>query len=107
MSDIISDLGLDEDDIRWYQFAACNNMETNWFYDFYETDVQIAKQTDNVCLHCPVIKMCLAEGFKNKEYGVWGGIYLSRGKIDRAANAHKTPEVWSELEEIHGSSILY
>jgi hypothetical protein len=106
MSDIISDLGLDHEDVKWYQFAACNNMETNWFYDNYETDVHVAKQTDNVCLHCPVAKRCLAEGISNREFGVWGGVYLNLGRVDKSANSHKTEYVWDSLRGIHGRRII-
>lgn len=106
MSDIVSDLGLDETNLKWYQFAACSNMETNWFYDLYETDVQIAKQADNVCLHCPVAKICFREGVRGKEYGVWGGVYLNIGRIDRSANSHKTEEVWDRLREIHDERLV-
>ena len=106
MSDIVSDLGLDDQNLKWYQFAACNNMETNWFYDIYETDAHVAAQADNVCLHCPVAKRCLTEGLAGKEYGVWGGVYLNLGRPDKSANSHKTDEVWAALESIHGRRII-
>jgi hypothetical protein len=106
MSDIISGLGLDEDNIKWYQFAACNNMDTNWFYDIYETDIHIAKQADKVCLHCPVAKNCFNEGVSGREFGVWGGVYLNLGRIDKSSNSHKTEEVWNELEGLHGERLL-
>ena len=106
MSDIVSDLGLDEDDLRWYQFAACNNMETNWFYDLYETDIHIAKQVDQLCYHCPVSNTCLVEGKRNKEFGVWGGIYLDLGRIDKPANSHKERQDWERLEGIHGECFV-
>jgi len=106
MSDIISDLGLDEHDVRWYQFAACNNMDTDWFYDLYETDVHIAEQVDNVCMHCPVAKTCFEEGVKNREFGVWGGTYLNLGRIDKSANSHKTEDTWEKIKEIHAKRIV-
>lgn len=106
MSDIIAELGLDEDDVKWYQFAACNNMETNWFYDNYETDIHIAKQTDNVCLHCPVAKRCLSEGMSNREFGVWGGVYLNLGRVDKTANSHKDDATWKRLEDIHDKRLV-
>lgn len=106
MSDIINELGLDEDNVKWYQFAACNNMETNWFYDTYETDVHIAKQADNVCVHCPVARQCLKEGISNREFGVWGGVYLNLGRVEKASNSHKTDEVWDSLRKIHGKGLI-
>ena len=106
MSNIISDLGLDEDNVKWYQFAACSNMDTNWFYDTYETDVHVAKQVDIICIHCPVAHDCLKEGINGREFGVWGGVYLNLGRVDKSANSHKTYETWSVLEDIHGTSIV-
>lgn len=106
MSDIISDLGLDETNIKWYQFAACNNMETNWFYDSYETDIYIAHQVDSVCINCPVAKTCLEEGISGREYGVWGGVYLNLGRVDKPTNSHKDENTWKVLGKIHGKSIL-
>lgn len=105
MPDIIEQMGLDHDNLKWYQIAACNSMDINWFYDNYETDIYTAKQVDNVCMHCPVAKKCLQEGIKNKEYGVWGGIYLHLGRIDKSSNSHKEPEVWKKLSRIHGRKI--
>ena len=101
MSDIISDLGLDEENLRWYQFAACNSMETNLFYDLYETDIHIARQVDQICYHCPVSSTCLNEGIDNREFGVWGGIYLDLGRVDKTSNSHKEEEDWTKLEKIH------
>ena len=54
-------IGIDELDLKWYHLAACNNMPINWFYDDYETDKELAKQVDQICMHCPVIKQCHKE----------------------------------------------
>lgn len=97
MSDILSDLGIDKESFDWWHLAVCGNMDTNLFYDKYETDVNIAKNIDEACLSCPVIKMCYESGIENDEYGVWGGIYLSSGEIDKSKNLHKTQEVWKRL----------
>ena len=105
MSDIIEQMGLDHDHLKWYQLAACNNMDINWFYDSYESDSYVAEQADNVCLHCPVARKCLNEGIKNKEYGVWGGIYLHLGRVDKSSNMHKSNETWKRLNKIHGRKI--
>jgi hypothetical protein len=53
------------------------------FYDKYESDVNIAKSIDEACMSCPVIKMCYDSGVENEEYGVWGGVYLNAGPINR------------------------
>lgn len=107
MSNIINDLGLDPKNLKWYQLAACINADINMFYDDYETDKFVSDQVDEMCLHCPVIKQCYNEGVKNKERGVWGGIYMDLGRVDKENNAHKTQDTWKRLKAIHGSSILH
>lgn len=98
MSNILNDLGLDEDDLNWFDLAVCKGMDTNLFYDKYEADVNIAKNIDEACLSCPVLKMCYDSGVSNAEQGVWGGIYLNSGSIDKTRNIHKTTEVWKRLK---------
>jgi len=111
MPSLFSQLGLDEQDVQWYHLAACNGMTTDpnfdWFYDLYEVDKEAAKQVDQICLHCPVIKMCHSEGVKNKEKGVWGGIYMDLGRVDKQNNSHKTPEIWKQLKKLHGKNIVH
>ncbi len=36
---------------------------------------------------------------ENNEYGVWGGVYLSSGSIDKSKNLHKTQESWKRLKK--------
>ena len=99
MSSILNDLGIDEEDFDWYHLAVCRGIDTNLFYDKYEADPNIAKNIDEACLSCPVIAMCYKSGQDNDEYGVWGGVYLSSGSIDKSKNLHKTPEVWKRLKK--------
>jgi len=107
MSDIIKHLGIEEDELQWYHLAACKNMPVEWFFDDYENDSETAKQIDQMCLNCPVIKECLQEATKQKNtFGVWGGIYLTYSKASKQYNKHKTPEVIKKLRKIHGKSIL-
>lgn len=98
MSNILNDLGVDKDDLDWWHLAICRGMDTNLFYEKYENDPKIAKNIDEACLACPVLQMCYKSGIDNNEYGVWGGVYLSSGAIDKARNIHKTPEVWKKLK---------
>jgi hypothetical protein len=102
MSEILESLGIDPNDIVWSDLAACTNANTDWFFDSYENDQVLAKNIDEICLVCPVSKMCLQEGMKNNEYGVWGGVYLSLGKVDKARNSHKTQEVWEQWKAKNG-----
>jgi hypothetical protein len=106
MSKILKELGIDEEDVRWYHLAACKNMVINWFYDDYENDKILASTTDQVCLNCPVIKQCYADGVKMKEFGVRGGVFMNLGRIDKQNNSHKTKEVWAQLKSIHGKNFL-
>jgi hypothetical protein len=92
-------------DFKWQDYAACNGIEdTNIFFDDYESDVIIAMNTDQVCMHCPVAKQCLQDGESTGSWGIWGGVYLVYGKIDTSKNSHKSDEDWKRLEQIHGQS---
>jgi hypothetical protein len=94
---LLSELGLDPDNLQWHQLALCDGMPLTWFYDSYESDSEIAKAVDDVCLNCPVIKECGLQG-AGGEYGVWGGIYWSgNGKPDKAKNSHKTEDDWKAV----------
>lgn len=92
-------LGLDPDEAEWYDFSVCNGQKIWRFYEGYESSTRVAIQTDQMCLSCPVRNQCLQYGMENNEWGVWGGIYLSNGKVDHNKNSHKTPEVWLEIKE--------
>lgn len=92
-------LGIDLEDLEWRHLRLCNSTPTNLFYDDYESDVQVAKMIDQMCLSCPVMKQCLEEGIANSEWGVWGSIYLASGKRDNNRNAHKTPDIWEAIRE--------
>jgi len=102
MSDILSNLGVDEEDFDWYHLAICSGMDTNLFFDKYEADANIAKNIDEMCLNCPVSKICYEVGVERSEYGIWGGIYLNSGSIDKARNVHKTTEVWKNIRKKNG-----
>lgn len=99
MSSILNELGVDPDDFSWEDIALCHGMDVNLFYDKYEADQSIANNIDQACLSCPVIAICYKAGVQNNEYGVWGGVYLNSGSIDKARNVHKTDEIWNRLRE--------
>lgn len=99
MSEIQEILGLDLDRLEWKDLALCDGMETNMFYDDYESSPQVAQMVDEACLSCPVMVQCLQRGMDNSEWGVWGGIYLTSGRKDENKNSHKTPEVWDAIKE--------
>jgi len=35
-------------------------------------------------------------GVSQKEWGVWGGIYLENGKINREFNRHRSKDAWGD-----------
>ncbi len=41
--------------------------------------------------------MCYESGIEKDEHGIWGGVYLNAGSIDKARNLHKSQEVWKRL----------
>jgi hypothetical protein len=106
MVSIFELLGLDEEDLTWQDMALCKNgMNTNDFHENYESNERVAKVIDQTCLSCPVMAQCLQSGVENNEWGVWGGVYLSNGKVDAARNDHKTPQVWKEIGDRIGGGI--
>lgn len=74
-------------------------MNTNMFYEAYESSNSVARMVDDMCLSCPVLSQCLQSGVDNSEWGVWGATYLISGKPDKNKNSHKTEEVWQEIRE--------
>lgn len=100
MATLISLLGIDPDDFVWQDLALCaNDANPTHFYEDYETDDEVARQVDQMCLSCPVMEACAKQGMQG-EHGVWGGIYWNgAGKPDKARNAHKTEEVWNEIRD--------
>jgi hypothetical protein len=103
MSNILNNLGVDEDDFDWFHLAICRGMDTNLFYDKYESDPNIAKNIEEMCLSCPVLAICYKNGIDNNEYGVWGGVFLNAGLIDKTKNLHKTSEIWKRLKKLNVS----
>lgn len=99
MSDVFTVLGLDADDLDWQDLAVCHGQDIRRFYDWYESSERTAKTTDQMCLSCPVRKQCLQTGIENGEWGVWGGVYLSAGRVDEGKNGHKTEDIWREIRE--------
>ena len=83
----------------WKEDAACLDYDTNLFFDKYEDNPNIRHGIDNVCLACPVARTCFAVGISEKEYGIWGGVYLERGSVSREFNNHKTKARWAEIWE--------
>lgn len=96
-------LGIDQDAFSWHDLALCAQIpDPDVFFEKYEKDKTIAKQVDEMCLSCPVMKQCAQYAIDKDhlEKGVWGGIYWNgSGAPDKDMNAHKTPEVWERIKE--------
>lgn len=108
MSDALSELGLELEEIEWQDLSLCDQtMPTNYFYDDYESDVNVAKMVDEACLSCPVMAQCLLRGVENGEWGTWGGVYLVSGKPDKNRNSHKTPDIWNAIRERIGDNAVF
>jgi len=80
----------------WKDEAECLDYDTNLFFDKYEEDESLRFAIDNLCSRCPVSTTCFAVGVSQKEWGVWGGIYLEGGQISREFNKHKTKAQWGD-----------
>lgn len=80
----------------WKNEASCLNYDVNLFFDKYEEDTTLRPAIDKLCSECPVAKQCFAIGVSQKETGVWGGIYLDRGKISREFGKHRSKQDWAE-----------
>ena len=81
---------------KWKDDAACLEYDTDLFFDKYEEDQLLRPAIDRLCSECPVRKECFAVGVSQKEWGIWGGIYLENGQISREFSDHKTKQSWGD-----------
>jgi hypothetical protein len=81
---------------KWKDEGLCRDYDTNLFFDKYEENVELRPAIDNLCSGCPMVRQCFAVGVSQKEWGVWGGIYVENGKISREFNKHRTKEDWAK-----------
>lgn len=82
---------------KWKDNSACLDYDTNIFFDKYEEDETLRPAVDSLCQNCPVSKTCFAVGISQKEWGVWGGVYLENGIISKEFNNHKSKKDWAEV----------
>lgn len=80
----------------WKKDAACIDWDVEIFFDKYEEDETLRPAVDEYCRDCPVARMCFSVGVTEKTYGVWGGVYLEKGKISKEFNNHKTKNDWAK-----------
>jgi hypothetical protein len=97
---LLEQIGVDPEDFTWRDLGLCvGTDEPDNFFEEYEHKENVAKNIDDMCLSCPVMKACAEYAQMHRESGVWGGVYWDgSGKPDKERNAHKTPEVWDEIK---------
>lgn len=81
---------------KWKEQAACKDFDTNLFFDKYEEDEALRPAVEEFCFNCPVVRQCFAVGISQKQWGVWGGVYLENGKVSREFGRHKNKQQWQE-----------
>jgi hypothetical protein len=81
---------------EWKSKASCLNYDVNIFFDRYEEVEASRKAVEKICSDCPVAKICFATGISQKEYGIWGGVYLEKGKVSREFSRHRAKADWAE-----------
>jgi hypothetical protein len=80
---------------EWKDDALCLDYDTNIFFEKYEDDELLRPAVDKLCSTCPVSKMCFAVGVSQKEWGIWGGVYLENGQISKEFSKHKSKIDWA------------
>jgi hypothetical protein len=80
----------------WKNKGSCIGYDVNLFFEKYEDNEQLRPSVEKVCASCPVARTCFAVGISQKETGVWGGIYLEKGKISREFGKHRTKDNWAQ-----------
>jgi hypothetical protein len=81
---------------KWVDSAACRDQDTNLFFEKYEESIPVRLDIDKLCQECPVVRQCFAIGISQKEWGVWGGVYLENGAISREFSRHREKSAWAE-----------
>jgi hypothetical protein len=80
----------------WKNDAKCKGYDPNLFFDKYEESEKLRPAIEKLCSECPVMRKCFAVGVSQKEWGVWGGVYLENGKISREFSSHKDKFDWGK-----------
>jgi hypothetical protein len=80
---------------EWKDNALCLDYDTNIFFEKYEDDELLRPAVDQLCSKCPVSKVCFAVGVSQKEWGIWGGVYLEGGQISKEFSKHKSKTDWA------------
>ena len=81
---------------EWKDNGLCRDYDTNMFFDKYEESETLRPAIDKLCASCPVRRQCFAVGVSQKEWGVWGGVYVENGRVSREFNKHRTKADWGK-----------
>ena len=81
----------------WKDDASCLGLNTNFYFEEYEDNIELRSGIDKICMSCPVRKVCFANGVSGKEWGLWGGVYLEGGEVSKEFNRHKSKQDWSNI----------
>jgi hypothetical protein len=81
---------------EWKSEASCKHFDTELFFEKYEEDERLRPAVENICSTCPVMRTCFAVGVSQKEWGVWGGVYLEGGKVSREFAKHRSKKDWGQ-----------
>lgn len=84
---------------EWQTRADCKGDPLENYFEKYETDRDIAEETDDKCFACPVRQECLKMGVNTAGTGVFGGVFLVLGKYSKTKNSHKMAYISRKLEQ--------
>lgn len=82
---ILDELDIDPEDFSWQQLSTCSHLPDDinplrLMFEDYQNDESLRPIITAMCDSCPVKDACLESGTDNREYGVWGGVFLEDGK---------------------------
>lgn len=63
------------------ELAACRESNPEDFFDNYLESEEVVATVAELCRSCQVRRQCLNFGVSTKSVGVWGGRWLSNGRM--------------------------
>jgi len=72
--------------------ANCKDQPTIWWFPEWPPTREKTrqwKQAKAICSECDMKKECLAYGQSTYSYGIWGGVTLQNGRIDKRKKEQK------------------
>lgn len=81
----------------WMDLASCKNIDNpEKFFDLYLESEEAVAEVQDLCIVCPVRIHCLNYGIYMKAVGVWGGRWLSGGKVIKKMNVASSSYFWKD-----------